>query len=103
MTYQRLADDLVAQALGWRPAPDRYIKPGRSWITRSRFKPLDNVDDALRLLDALTADYSLIATPGGAFTVKVCASGRVGEATGEPKARSICLALGRALGIEVEV
>ena len=100
MTDERLADELVRRALGWRPAPDRYVKPGRSWIPRSRFRPFDDVRDALRLLDAVTTDYSLIAVPGGVFTAHIRLAGRTGKAAGEPKARTICLALADVLGIE---
>lgn len=102
MTDQRLADELVSRALGWRPAPDRYVKPSRSWIPRSKFRPLDDVRDALRVLDAMTQDYSLVAKPGSAFTADVRLAGRTGKAAGEPKARVVCLALARALGLEVE-
>jgi hypothetical protein len=71
VTDALLVDELVARALGWRPAPDRYLKPVRGWIPRSKFKPLKDVKDALRVLDALTRDYSLVSKPGGAFTAQV--------------------------------
>ena len=102
MIDERLADELVGRALGWRPAPDRYVKPGRGWIPRSKFRPLADVRDALRLLDALTKDYSLVARPGSPFTAQVRVAGRVGTATGEPAPRTICLALAHALGIQTE-
>ena len=100
MTDGRLADELVLRILGGRKAPGRYILTCRSWISESRFKPLVDVRDALRLVDAMTKDYSLVATPGGPFTAQICVAGRTGTATGEPRARTICLALARALGIE---
>jgi hypothetical protein len=102
VTHERLADELVARTLGWRPAPDRYVKPGRGWIPRSKFRPLIDVRDALRLLDAVTREYSLVSTSGGAFTVQVRLASRTGKAAGEPKARTICLALAKALGLEAE-
>ena len=102
MTDQRLVDELVSRAFGWRPAPDRYLKSRRGWISRSRFRPIDDVGDALRLLDALTSDYALVTLPGRAFTAHVRLAGRTGKASGEPKGRSICLALGLALGLIVE-
>jgi hypothetical protein len=102
VTDQRLIDELVSKAFGWRSAPDRYLKPNRGWITRSRFRPTEDVSDALRLLDALTSDYSLVTLPGRNFTVQVRLAGRTGKASAEPKARTICLALGRALGITLE-
>lgn len=102
MTDARLADELVERTLGWRSAPDRYIKPGRGWIPRSKFRPLIDVRDALRLLDAVTREYSLVSTSCGPFTAQVRLAGRTGKASGEPKARAICLALAQALGLEVE-
>lgn len=102
MTDERLADELVARALGWRPAPDRYVKPGRGWIPRSKFRPLVDVRDALRVLDALSTEYSLVTVPGGGFTAQVRLAGRTGKAAGEPKARAICLALAQALGLKTE-
>ena len=102
MSDERLADELVTRAFGWRKAPGRYIMAGRSWISESSFRPLTDVRDALRVLVALTEDYSLAAIPGGTFTAQVRVAGRTGKATGEPKARTICMALAEALGIQVE-
>ena len=102
MSDERLVDELVTRAFGWRAAPDRYLKPHRGWVTRSRFRPIEDVDDALRLLDALTTDYSMANAPGGKFSARVRISGRTGRASGELKARTICLALGRALGLLAE-
>jgi hypothetical protein len=96
---ERLADELIMRTLGWRPAPDRYVKPSRGWIPRSKFRPLVDVRDALRLVDAVTRDYSLVATPGGTFTAQLRVAGRSGVAAGKSKARTICLALAKALGI----
>ena len=87
--------------MGWRAAPDRYLKSGRSWIPRSRFQPLKDIRDALRVLDAVTSDYSLVATPGGVFTVEVRLGGRVGKAFGGPKARAISLAVARAMALDL--
>jgi hypothetical protein len=102
MTDQRLADELVARTLGWRPAPDRYVKPVRGWTPRSKFRPLEDVRDALRMVEAVSRDYSLVASPNTPFTALVRLAGRTGKAAGEPKARVICLALAQALGIEAE-
>jgi hypothetical protein len=94
----RLTDKLVGRILGWRLAPGRYIKSGRSWIPRSRFRPLVDIRDAFRLLDAVTADYSLVARRGGPFIAEVRLDGRVGKAFGASKARTITIALADALG-----
>jgi hypothetical protein len=101
MNDERLTDELAIRIMGWRLAPGRYIKPGRSWIPRSKFRPLVDVRDALRLVDAVTHDYSLVAAPESTFTARVCVAGRTGKAVGEPKARAICLALARALEIQM--
>jgi hypothetical protein len=98
VTDRQLADALAERVLGWRPAPDRYIKSGRSWITRSRFRPLTDIRDALRLADALTKDYSLLANPGG-FTAEVRHSGRIGRATARNQTRAVSLAVGKVIGI----
>jgi hypothetical protein len=102
MTEARLTNELVTSALGWRPAPDRYVKPGRGWIPRSKFRPLADVRDAFRLIDAVTSDYSLVTTRRNTFTAHVRVAGRIGKATGDQKARTICLALAQALGIDLE-
>ena len=99
MTDRRLADELVARTLGWRPAPDRYVKLVRGWNPRSKFRPLEDVRDALRMVEAVSRDYSLVAKAGNPVTARVRVAGRVGSASGEPKVRTICLALAQALGI----
>jgi hypothetical protein len=101
VTDARLTDALAARALGWRPAPDRYIKPGRNWIPRSKFRPFPDLKDAFRLLDAATKDYSLISLPEGGFSAEVRLPGRIGRGR-EPKASTIALAVAKALGIEAE-
>lgn len=101
MTDERLTDQLAERGLGWRLAPGRFLTSGRSWIPRSRFRPFVDVRDALRVLEAVTNDYSLVATPGGAFTVEVRLRGRVGRAVGEPKARAISLAIAQAMALDV--
>jgi hypothetical protein len=100
MTDERLTDELAVRVLGWRLAPGRYLKPNRGWASRSKFRPLVDLKDAFRLLDAVTGDYSLGATPGGIFTAQVRVAGRVGKGTGEPKARAISLAVARALQVD---
>ena len=102
MNEERVTDELAARALGWRLAPGRYLKADRSWIPRARFRPLVDLRDAFRLLDAVTNDYTMFATRAGGFTAEVRLGDRVGAASGQPKARAICLALAQVLGIELE-
>lgn len=99
---EHLTSELAVRAMRWRLAPGRYLKPDRGWTSRSGFRPLVDVNDAFRVLDAVTDDYSMLARPGGRFTVQVRTSDRTGQAMGESKARTICLAVARALGIDLE-
>ena len=100
MIDRLLVDELARLVLGWRPAPDRYLKPDREWVPRSKFRPLTDVRDALRVLDQLTDDYSLIARPGQGFIVEVRNKGRIGRASGEIAARTIMLALAQLFGLD---
>ena len=93
MTDQLLVDELARLVLGWRSGPDRYLKPQRGWVPRSKFHPLTDVRDAFRILDHLTNSYSLTALPGEGFTVEVRSKGRIGRGSGESAARAIVLAL----------
>lgn len=102
MTDRLLVDRLVEQVFGWRPAPDRFMTGGRSWIRRPRFCPFHDVRDALRLADKLTRQYSLTSHPGG-FTAEVHFRGRTGRATDKHKARAITLAVAQVVDLEAPV
>lgn len=102
MTDERLTDELAVRVMGWKSAPDRYVKSGRSWIPKWRFAPLSCLDDAFQLLASSNSTYKLECAPGGVFSVEVKIGGRTGHASGEPTARTITLALARALGLEIE-
>jgi hypothetical protein len=95
-----LTDELAARVFGWRLAPGRYIKAGRSWIPRSRFQPLADLKDAFRLLDAASKDYCLLAKPDGFFTAEIKMGGRIGKASGKSPSRTITFAVALALGID---
>jgi len=99
MNDERLTEKLATQLLGWKSAPDRFIKPGRSWTPRSRFKPLVRLEDAFLLLDRAGGTYVLSVGPDGVFRAEVRVGERIGKATGGPKARAIAVAISRALGI----
>jgi hypothetical protein len=101
VTDQRLTDELAARVLRWRLAPDRYIKSGRSWIPRWRFRPLEELGDAFQLLEAAASGYTLALVEGGPFTAAVQVHGRMGQASGESRARTITIAICRALGLEL--
>jgi hypothetical protein len=90
---------LAERILHWKACPDRFVKSGRAWIPRNRFRPLARVEDALLLLSHTASNYSLTRIDG-LFTAEVRIGVRTGTASGGPIARTITLAIGRALGIE---
>lgn len=102
MSDEQLTTALALQAMRWRLAPGRYLKPEGGWTSRSGFRPLVDVSDAFRALDAVTSDYSILAKAGEGITVAVRVPGRTGRAVGKSKARTICLALAQVLGINPE-
>lgn len=100
MNDDRLTERLATQVLGWKTAPGRLIKPGRAWTPSWRFAPLTNLDHAFDLLDHAASAYTLTMNSGGSFEAEVRVGGRIGKASGEPKARTITIALAHALGLE---
>lgn len=98
MNDDRLTETLAAAAFGWKAAPDRFIKPGRSWIPKWRFRPLECLEDAMGVLDRVATGYRLELCEGGVFKAEVRVGSQVGKAAGEPKARTITLAVVAALG-----
>jgi hypothetical protein len=99
MSNEQFTAVLVQRGLNWKVCPDRFITSGRSWIPRSRFKPLARLEDAFLLLARVASNYSLTSV-SGKFTADVRVGDRRGSASGEPKARTITLAIAQALGIE---
>ena len=100
VTDQKLTDQLASRIMGWKVSSDRFIKPRRSWLPKWKFAPLARLDDAFQLLDRSACTYKLERSSAGAFAVEVICAGRIGKASGEPKARAITFAIARALGIE---
>ena len=69
MTSEQLIAILVEKILGWRVAPARFLTGDRQWISRWRFQPLTNLDDAFRLLETAATSYTLRAgASGGCFS-----------------------------------
>ena len=101
MTNERLTDELALRVMGWKPAPDRFIKSGRSWIPRWRFRPFAELADAFRLLDH-AADHYTLTRNGSTFAAEVQIGSCRGKAVGEQKARTITVAVARALRLEVD-
>lgn len=102
MRAYSVSEHLVRQLLGWKVAPDRFIKSGRSWIPKWRFNPLERLEDAFLLLDHANATYTLSVGSDRVFVAEVRISNQIGKATGQAKARTITLAIALALGIETE-
>jgi hypothetical protein len=98
---ERATDQLARQIMGWRTAPDRFIKPNRGWIPRWRFQPFTELADAFLLLDQAEHRY-ILRYDGRTFTAEVRTETGRGIASGEQKPRTITLAIARALGLEVE-
>lgn len=101
MTDDRLTEHLVAKLLGWKTAPGRFIKPDRGWTPSWKFAPLTNIEHAFDLLDHAEATYTVSARSGQGFTAEVRVGAYVGSACGVLKARTITLALARAVGLEI--
>jgi hypothetical protein len=95
----RLKDQLAARLLGWKAGPDRFLKSGRGWIPKWRFKPFTRLEDAFLLLDRAGGTYVLSVSSDGVFSAEVRIGERIGKASGEPKAQAITVAICRALGI----
>ena len=100
MSDDRLIEKLAVHVLGWRPAVGRFLKPGRSWLPKSRFNPCSRLEHAFFLLDRSGGTYTLSVDEHGAFTAEVRIGGRVGKVSGKPKARAITLAIAKALNLE---
>ncbi len=103
MTAENLTAVLAERVMGWTVTPDRFLKANRGWMPRWRFRPVEKLSDALRLLEKLTPEeYSLHSGDNGSFHVWVRIRGVVGEAQDASKPRAVAHAVARALGIEVD-
>ena|ERR1017187_5428528 len=96
----KLTAHLAQHVMGWKIAPDRFIKPGRSWCPRWHFQPFEDLADAFQLLHR-AADKFTLTGGRSVFTAVVQVGGCPGEATGEQMARTIATAICRALGEHV--
>ncbi len=97
ITDEQLTAMLAERIMGWNSCPDRFIKSGRSWIPKWRFSPFTRIEDAFSLLDKAGGTYALAVDVKGVFTAQIRIGDCVGRASGDPKARSITLAIARAL------
>ena len=100
MSDDNLTAQLAEKVMGWKVAPGRIIKPGRSWIPRWRFRPLLDASDALELLSRAAESFHLVGPRRKVFIVEVKIGSRCGKASGNQFARTITTAVARALGLE---
>lgn len=103
MTDARLTDLLAERVMGWTVGSDRFMTGDRRWVKRWRFRPLENLLDAFRLLEkAAPQEYSMRSDSKGTFLVKIRIDDTTGKADGRSKPRVITCAIASALGIHVE-
>jgi hypothetical protein len=104
MTSEHLTAILAKRVMGWQVGPDRFLKGNRSWICRERFQPTKRTQDAHELLMAAhPTEFTLGGGKGKLFWAKVLIGGAHGKAGARNMPLAICLAIARALGIEVEI
>jgi hypothetical protein len=87
----------------WGVAPDRFILEGRRWLPRWRFRPVERIEDAFRLIEALDPEeYDMAGRGADNFSVRIrLENGGHGEASDKSKARAITYAVARAIGVDV--
>ena len=103
MTPDHFTGLLAERIMGWAVGPERFLLGGRKWIRRSRFRPMEKLEDALRLLEAAAPqEYSIEGDETGTTRVRLRIAGTEGEATETSKPLAVTYAIARAAGIEVE-
>jgi len=98
MNTDQLTAIMAERVMGWKPAPDRFVKAGRSRIPRWRFQPLTDLADAFLVLDRV-ADHYALTRDGRTFTVEVRSGSGSGTASGELLAKTIAVAIARSMGL----
>ena len=97
MTDAALIDRLAKHVFNWGVTADRFLLPNRSWCPRWKFRPLEKLSDAFKLLDAAAPTRYAISFSSGRFRVEVEVKGNVGRANRTDRPRTIVLALARSL------
>lgn len=103
MSNELLTAILVEKIMGWRVCPDRFLTRDRQWLPRHKFQPTKKLDNAFKLLNAAEPlEYTLGGTNRtGDCWARVKLNGTAGEATSRSMPMAICLAIARALSIDV--
>ena len=103
MTAEQLTDTLAEKVMRWTTAPDRFLLGNRQWIPTWRFQPTKNISDAFQLFEAAdVVKYVLRVDSPGVCWVKVWTNVASAEASGPTLPLTICFAIARACGIDVE-
>ena len=79
MTTDQLTAILAERVMGWRVGPDRFLTGNRRWMPRWRYRPLDHLPDAIRLLEAAGPGRYTITDTNGLVSVRVQIAGITGE------------------------
>lgn len=102
MTLENLTAILAERVMGWRVCPDRFVTGNRCWVRRGEFRPTECLQDAQKVLDAIrSTEYSMGSTHGKLFWARIRIDSRTVEASARSLALAICLAVAKAVGIEV--
>lgn len=103
ITSEGLTAILAERVMGWGVGPDRFLMGNRRWMPRWRFRPLDRLSDAIRLLEAAAPErYTMRAEKDCLVTVRVQIAGSTGQACERSKPRAVALAIANALQIPVD-
>jgi hypothetical protein len=102
MTAENLTALLANRVLNWSVAPGRFLTGNRGWVSRGRFRPTERIQDAFKLLIAAApAEYHLGGAKGKPSRARVTIGTVAAEASAPSLPLAICLAVAKALGIEV--
>ncbi len=92
---------ILAERMGWRLGPDRFLTSRRGWIPLWRFQPLTNIEDAFQLLNVVAGSLVLTTARDGSYTAQVKVGHRTGCASTPYAATSITVAVARAMGLDI--
>jgi hypothetical protein len=103
MTNDQITAVLAERVMGWGVAPERFLLGGRRWLPAWRFQPIENLDDAFKLLEKSAPQEYSMGDDGKGFWIRIRIGKTIGEARDRSKPRAITSALAHALGLEVDL
>jgi hypothetical protein len=100
---KELISILAVRVMKWGVAPERFLMDGRRWLPRWRFQPIERIEDAFRLLEALgPKEYTMAGRGADNFCVQIrLHNGGISEASYKSKAQAITYAVAQAIGVDV--